>query len=912
MRSKTKKILLIVFICISSVICVGAIAIAGLSVDFFSIFKKTDNTLVSEEADFSFMKRDEDKTLLDMRFVRISPDAVCDIKKSDEEIKNALSDSIDVTTTLSVNALIIDVKKDGKYVTSSGLDEIKYLCDYASSRGLYVYIGADISDVLKGEKFKIEDGYVSPFKNYGIKGIVLTGVSEYKSKHVTDEKKSEAFDSALISFTRFLNDSLELDSGIMFDAETDNSTADKWISSNCADMYFPDITSAMSSSVSAGSLISSYASLAKEYDARIYCVLHNEKTAAGGDWTEDDEIYSQIRCVYNNGTLSGIVYNDINALAENKKNSTVSAYSYFKGYNDIDITALNITKLQLSEDKTALEFEGVTSKKENALYIRNSADRTWYVFTADNDGKFKAEIPLSAGRNMITVRHMNAGYTYIFDKCEDIIKDAKVTLSEDKKSVTLSCNAYDGSTVFAFINGEYVMLTASSSAGEDNRSEYTAEYSLGFKGEADESDVSFCGYLNGMSDEIINGRSQVNEYSDNGLGRRDMCVILPDRAETTPVSENDDLSVPETTPQLKGTYGYIQSTKLYENTFMYCLTSGIKFKAENAVYIINGFVMPENTVSLTSASLDGNTTFITFSQNYRTSVIVSLAPQTYKEGYLGRKYNVDSCEAEYVDIKFYDAPTCSGTFDFSSDPLFTSCEWLSDSNGAVILRLHLRKKGGFYGYSMTADSDTGTKFIFKHNVKDISSLTVMIDPGHGGFGDTGTYAFNHSVYEEKITYSIAEKVKSILESNGIKTVLTRKSGSGFTLIDRVNTARSVSPDVFVSIHCDGSSDASAYGTHTFYYRSYSKLLADTIHTQLVSMYRNYYYTDKTKSEYNGLDLGTRFFPYAVTRIEECPSVLVECGYLTNEGNMKILADETGQTLYATAIAQGIVNYFSQR
>ena len=78
------------------------------------------------------------------------------------------------------------------------------------------------------------------------------------------------------------------------------------------------------------------------------------------------------------------------------------------------------------------------------------------------------------------------------------------------------------------------------------------------------------------------------------------------------------------------------------------------------------------------------------------------------------------------------------------------------------------------------------------------------------------------------------------------------------------------------------------------------------------MYRNNYYTDKTKSEYNGLDLGTRFFPYAVTRIEECPSVLVECGYLTNEGNMKILADETGQTLYATAIAQGIVNYFSQR
>lgn len=912
MRRKTKRILLIVFICAVSVVCAGVITAVGLSFDLLSIFKKADNTLVSGEADFSFMKTQDDKTLLDMHFVRVSPESVSDIQKSDDEIKNALSGSIDVTATLSVNGLIIDVKKDGEYVTSSGLDEIKYLSDYANSKGLYVYIGVDISDVFKGEKFRIDDGYISSFKDYNIKGVILNGVSDFYSKHVTDEKKAEIFDSALASFTRLVNDSFDLASGICFEANTENSIVDKWIGSDCADMYFPDITSSMKSSIPAGDIISAYASLAKEYDARIYCVLHNEKTASGGDWTEDDEIYSQIRSVYNNGTLSGIVYNDINALAENKKNSTVSAYSYFKGYNDIDITALNITKLQLSDDKASLEFEGITSRKENALYIRNSADRAWYVFTADKDGKFKAEIPLSVGRNTVTVRHMNAGYTYVFDVCEDIIKDTKVTLSENKKSVELSCNAYKDSSVFAFINGEYIMLTASSAVSDDNRCEYTAQYSLGFKGEADETDVSFCGYLNGISDEVINGESSTDAYSDNGLGRRDMCVITADRAEVTPAGENADLSVPETTPQLKNTYGYINSTKLYENTFMYCLTSGIKFKAENSVYIINGFILPENTVSLTSASLDGNTTSIVFSQNFRTSTLVSVAPQTYKEGYLGRKYNVETCEGEYVDIKFYDSPTCSGTFDFSSDPLFTSCEWLSDSSGAVILRLHLRKKGGFYGYSMTADGDTNTKFVFKHNVKDISALTVMIDPGHGGFGDTGTYAFNHSVYEEKITYSIASKVKNILESNGIKTIITRNSGTGLTLVDRVLTARNANPDVFVSIHCDGSSDASAYGTHTFYYRSYSKLLADSIHTQLVGMYRNNYYTDKTKSEYNGLDLGTRFFPYAVTRIEECPSVLVECGYLTNEGNMKILADETGQTLYATAIAQGIVDYFGNR
>ena len=58
-------------------------------------------------------------------------------------------------------------------------------------------------------------------------------------------------------------------------------------------------------------------------------------------------------------------------------------------------------------------------------------------------------------------------------------------------------------------------------------------------------------------------------------------------------------------------------------------------------------------------------------------------------------------------------------------------------------------------------------------------------------------------------------------------------------------------------------------------------------------------------------MGIKFFPYMVTRVEECPSVLIECGYLTNEKDAVFLTDANTQGVLATAIAQGIVDYLAQ-
>ena len=59
-----------------------------------------------------------------------------------------------------------------------------------------------------------------------------------------------------------------------------------------------------------------------------------------------------------------------------------------------------------------------------------------------------------------------------------------------------------------------------------------------------------------------------------------------------------------------------------------------------------------------------------------------------------------------------------------------------------------------------------------------------------------------------------------------------------------------------------------------------------------------------------INKGAKFFPYQVTRLEECPSVLVECGYLTNVSDCNVLISEGGQELISGAIANGILYYLN--
>lgn len=231
--------------------------------------------------------------------------------------------------------------------------------------------------------------------------------------------------------------------------------------------------------------------------------------------------------------------------------------------------------------------------------------------------------------------------------------------------------------------------------------------------------------------------------------------------------------------------------------------------------------------------------------------------------------------------------------------------------GKLIMRLHLKKAGGVYGYSLSENENGNIVISLKKRAENsIKGKTVMLDPGHGGLSMTGTALNNNSIAEADVTLAIAFKAKSMIEAAGAKVYITRTMNTSLTLYERRQLCREKNPDVFVSIHCDGSDALEESGTHTFYFMPFSQPLASSIHSRLVQNYSRYIYTPDSEN-YSRIDKKIKFYPFYVTRVINCPSVLVETGFMTNYIEGMLLADDNCQYWLADAIANGIINYFQK-
>ena len=326
--------------------------------------------------------------------------------------------------------------------------------------------------------------------------------------------------------------------------------------------------------------------------------------------------------------------------------------------------------------------------------------------------------------------------------------------------------------------------------------------------------------------------------------------------------------------------------------------------------IEKGYALPANVLTLVNSGTSSGKTNINLHLKWKVPFNAVLNGQKYiNDPRNRREYAVTSLNAKSLDITFYYTAEAIGQPNVSASGVISGCEWVQSSSAQTCtLRLYLRSASRFYGYSVSYNADDTLHISIKEKGSDsISGKTVMLDPGHGGTDGGAPCAVNGSTYNEaKIALTISEKVKAKLQAMGASVIMTRTSNSDLTLVSRKRMARTNNPDVFVSIHMDSAASSSGYGTTAFYYRPYSYALAKSIHTQLVNTYvQSIYGTQKST-----IDRGTVFYPYSVTRIEECPSVLIECGYVSNLEECKILQNSKHQDSIATAIANGIRDFFA--
>ena len=85
-------------------------------------------------------------------------------------------------------------------------------------------------------------------------------------------------------------------------------------------------------------------------------------------------------------------------------------------------------------------------------------------------------------------------------------------------------------------------------------------------------------------------------------------------------------------------------------------------------------------------------------------------------------------------------------------------------------------------------------------------------------------------------------------------------------------------------------------------------LASALYEKLLSVFQNSFYAGSSKR--SGAGEGVIFHPFSVTRLEECPSVLIETGFITNNEECMLLLDAANRDKLAEAVAAGLQQYFA--
>jgi N-acetylmuramoyl-L-alanine amidase len=221
-------------------------------------------------------------------------------------------------------------------------------------------------------------------------------------------------------------------------------------------------------------------------------------------------------------------------------------------------------------------------------------------------------------------------------------------------------------------------------------------------------------------------------------------------------------------------------------------------------------------------------------------------------------------------------------------------------------------------------------------------LVVVIDPGHGG-KDSGAVSSDGRLKEKDVTLRLAMRVKRLLNMSNprIRVVLTRSEDRFLACEERTALANTLNADLFVSIHCNASTDSESSGLETYYLsttsckkalevaarennipldrmsdlqatlldltmqskRNESARLAKTVHRRLVRRMARLLGPDG--------DRGVKRAPFSVLLGAKMPSILVECAFISNVGEARRLRDPRHLNMLAEGIARGADSYLKR-
>lgn len=219
---------------------------------------------------------------------------------------------------------------------------------------------------------------------------------------------------------------------------------------------------------------------------------------------------------------------------------------------------------------------------------------------------------------------------------------------------------------------------------------------------------------------------------------------------------------------------------------------------------------------------------------------------------------------------------------------------------------------------------------------------VVLDPGHGGqHGGTKTA---DGVYEKQIVLRIAKHAKVALEKAGLRCLLTRGGDATLSLDRRLAIAEAKGAKVFVSIHNNWAPVPQRRGVETYILSAHAsdEVAAALLHAEetldavpkaeaaggsdldfiLGDLDRASAHEDSARlakqvqdalGKVRGLgpSRGLRQAPFRVLKGATMAAALVEIGYLSHEGQAKLLSSSAGQRAAGRALARGIQRFLKR-
>ena len=192
----------------------------------------------------------------------------------------------------------------------------------------------------------------------------------------------------------------------------------------------------------------------------------------------------------------------------------------------------------------------------------------------------------------------------------------------------------------------------------------------------------------------------------------------------------------------------------------------------------------------------------------------------------------------------------------------------------------------------------------------LTGLTVLVDPGHGGY-DGGARCRDSRVWEKELNLAVALQVKEALTQRGAAVVMTRTTDTDLCtenrpanltkkrqdMQKRIAVAQENQADMVLSIHMNEYRVRSESGPQVFYREGSDsgRLLAGCVQAAMI---------DQLQPKKQRVAMAGNYFILQL----DVPSVLVECGFISNPAEEKLLLTKDYQHRLAQSIATGVEEF----